>query len=414
MAHSHHAARAPLDGAAGSPGHFPTLRWLPLLALLALGLNLRSPLTAVPPVIAEMRAALGMNEAVAGLLTSIPALCFGLMTPVAALLVARRGVNAAVTACLCGALLGLALRPWGGVAEMVAGTFLVGASLAIGNIVALVLIARDFSDRRSMVTGLYTASLNVGTMITGALTAPLATAIGWQAALASWGWLAILALLCSLLAARLGSAVPVATPVSAPGSATTPRGALWRRPILWLLCAGFSLHLFIYYALTAWLPTYLADVASMSPERAGLVSSTFQVTSLAGSFAVPVLARYIPLGRQLAVMGVLWTVTVLGLLLLPAAWPAWALTGGTAQGGAFVVLFLLIMQSARDLGDNRRLSAASQGVGYTVSALGPIVMGFLHGRFGWTAGFACITAASLALLFCGLLISRREPARATS
>ncbi|WP_167459549.1 MULTISPECIES: hypothetical protein [Lonsdalea] len=50
---------------------------LPLLilfALLALALNLRSPLTAIAPVIDQIRADLSINVTVAGLLTSIPVL----------------------------------------------------------------------------------------------------------------------------------------------------------------------------------------------------------------------------------------------------------------------------------------------------------------------------------------------------
>ena len=51
--------------------------WL-LLALVLLAMNLRSPLTAVPPVLESMRADLALGPALCGLLTSIPVLCFGL------------------------------------------------------------------------------------------------------------------------------------------------------------------------------------------------------------------------------------------------------------------------------------------------------------------------------------------------
>ncbi len=393
------AVPRPAGSAAVSPS---TLSWLPLIALLALGLNLRSPLTAIPPVITQMRAELGIDEATAGLLTSIPAFCFGVLTPLAALIVARRGVNTGVVICLVGAAIGLALRPFGGLTAMIGGTFLIGAALAIGNIMALILIARDFSGRSSLVTGLYTASLNIGTMITGALTAPLAAAIGWRMALASWVWLALLALLCHALAARR------APPQYHVPAAAGPTTSVWRRPIMWLLSAGFALHLFVYYGLTAWLPTYLAEVAGMSAERAGAIASTFQLTSLIGSFGVPLLVRYFRLGQQLAGMGLLWVITVAGILNTPHGWLFWSFTGGVAQGGAFVVLFLLIMQSAGDLAENRRLSATAQGIGYTLSALGPIVVGALHGHFCWTAGFSSLGVAALCLLICGVATNRLE------
>ncbi len=47
------------------------------LAFFALSLNLRAPITSLPPVIAELQEALQINAGTAGLLTSIPVLCFG-------------------------------------------------------------------------------------------------------------------------------------------------------------------------------------------------------------------------------------------------------------------------------------------------------------------------------------------------
>ena len=129
-----------------------------LCALVALALSLRSPLTAIPPVVGEIRAALG--PAVAGLLTSIPVLCFGLLAPPASLIIARIGIERAIFTTLIGAAVGLVARPYAGLGGMLGGTLLIGASRAIGNIVSLMVIARDFHDRRNVVTGLYTAALN--------------------------------------------------------------------------------------------------------------------------------------------------------------------------------------------------------------------------------------------------------------
>ncbi|MFX5903613.1 hypothetical protein ABTE48_19370, partial [Acinetobacter baumannii] len=79
----------------------------------------------------------------------------------------------------------------GGVGGLFAGTLLIGTSLAIGNIASLMIIARDFPRQISSVTGIYTAALNIGTMLTGALTAPIATVTGWQPALAIWSVMAL-------------------------------------------------------------------------------------------------------------------------------------------------------------------------------------------------------------------------------
>ncbi|RAT64224.1 hypothetical protein AU501_01375 [Lonsdalea populi] len=236
---------------------------LPLLilfALLALALNLRSPLTAIAPVIDQIRADLSINVTVAGLLTSIPVLCFGLLTPLASILISRIGIERAIMASLIGAALGTLLRPLGGVTLALVGTLAIGASLTVGNIVCLMVIARDFNQRRNMATGLYTAAINVGTMLTSALTAPLALLLGWRVALGIWCVLAILALAVwgSVIQRKRGARqteddAPAALKVQMSLS-PSPSLAFWRQPILWYLVTAFTVHLFIYYGMTAWLP----------------------------------------------------------------------------------------------------------------------------------------------------------------
>ncbi len=388
-----------------------------LCALVALALNLRSPLTAIPPVVGEIRAALDIGPAVAGLLTSIPVLCFGLLAPLASLIIARIGIERAIITTLTGAAVGLVARPYTGLGGMLGGTLLIGASLAIGNIVSLMVIARDFPDRRNVVTGLYTAALNVGTMLTGALTAPIAAVTGWRFALASWVWMAVAAILLWAWVEHMqraaGSAAPIG-PLPWSGARLPAQSPLYRRPIVWALAGALTLHLFIYYGITAWLPAYLIEAAGMDATRAGLAASTFQVLSLLGSFGVPILARQVQLGRQMIVMGALWMSTPLWMLAAPHQWPLWALVGGIAQGGTFVVIFMLIMQHAASLDDNRRLSMVVQGVAYTFSSFGPIVVALAHEASGhWRAPFLLLAGLSLVLAAIGAAVGRIAPPKQT-
>jgi CP family cyanate transporter-like MFS transporter len=67
------------------------------VVLLAVGIvllaaNLRPALTSVAPLIGQIRTDTGMSNGVAGLLTTLPLLAFGLLSPVAPLLARRFGV----------------------------------------------------------------------------------------------------------------------------------------------------------------------------------------------------------------------------------------------------------------------------------------------------------------------------------
>lgn len=393
--------------AAGS-GLARLLPGLTLAALVLLAFNLRSPLTALPPVLATLRADLGIGATLAGLLTSIPVLCFGLLTPLASMLIGRLGIEKAVMLTLAGAALGALLRPAATTPALLGGTLLLGAALTVGNIVSLMVVARDFPQRMGMVTGIYTAALNIGTMLTAALTAPLALWLGWRAALASWADLALLAALPWLLILRWRPASAVAaTAAPAATAAGVPRAAPCRTAIAWLLGLALALHLFIYYSITAWLPTYLIEVDGMAATRAGLVASAFQILALTGSFGVPFLARRFSLSWQLAWMGGIWLVTVLAMWLAPRGWPLWCLSGGIAQGGTFVVVFMLIMRHAVTLDYNRKLSTFVQGIGYCLAAAGPVAIGWFHEHFRlWRSSFLLLAALCVGLVLVGVAVAR--------
>ncbi|WKK71196.1 MFS transporter [Rathayibacter oskolensis] len=152
-------------------------------------------------MIDAIRDDLSLSSGQAGVLTSIPVLCFALATPLALVVIRRAGPDAAVVVTVLGVALGTILRSAGDVVAVVAGTVVIGVFITIGNVVVPVVIRRDVSPERvDLTTGVYTAALNIGSTITSLGTAPLALAIGWRGALLVWLVLNALALLGWLLA----------------------------------------------------------------------------------------------------------------------------------------------------------------------------------------------------------------------
>ena len=157
--------------------------FLVVAAILLLGVNLRGPIIAVSPVLDTIAADLRIGAATAGLLTSLPVLCFGAGHP--------GGLGAAGPRRARPRGVDLAGRAAGGhrgavgrrAPSALAGTLLIGVAITVGNIAVPVVIARDLPRRAGPVLGGYTAALNVGSMITLALTVPLAAALGWRTAL---------------------------------------------------------------------------------------------------------------------------------------------------------------------------------------------------------------------------------------
>jgi len=381
--------------------------WFVFVGLMVVGLNLRGPITSPAPVIGEIRSDLGLGTAAAGMLTTIPVLCFGVLALPASRLIRRVGIDRAVLVSMVGTALGIVVRSAGGVPCLMIGSAVLGAALTVGNVVALLVIRRDFLTRVASTTAAYTASLNVGSMLTSALTAPLSSVAGWQLALGAG---AVLAILGAVLWWRVTAGGDVKEPApEAPSSVSTPTGSLWRYPLVWVLTITMVIHLFIYYALTAWLPEFLGDALGMAPTSAGFASSLMQVLALIGAFAAPAFVRRIGAGGALAGLAMCWALTPAGLLIAPSWWLVWSFIGALAQGGLFTALFMLIVERARSPRESGAMSAVVQGFGYALASVGPVFMGHVHDATGgWATGMLSLSGMALVVVAIGLGFALRE------
>src|SRR5437763_6046998 len=132
-----------------------------LAAIVAVALNQRPAVVAVAPVLRDLRADTGLSAALAGLLTTVPVLCFGAFAPFAPRLARRIGLETAVALSLLLLAAGIALRLLSPVAVLYAGSLLAGAAIAVANVLLPAYVKREF-PRPGAVMGAYPASLNIG------------------------------------------------------------------------------------------------------------------------------------------------------------------------------------------------------------------------------------------------------------
>lgn len=355
-----------------------------LVAVLLVSVNLRGAIAAVSPVLPQIRTELAMSPAVAGLLTTLPVLCFAAFAPVATWIGRRAGLERAIGVGCLALAAATALRVLDGPPVLLAGTLVIGAAMTIGNVLVPVVVKRDFGERAGTVTGLYTAALCAGAAATAALTAPVAGLSSWRTALAGWGALALLAAVVWAVATRRRGGTPGAAPSPAGGVAAP---GVWRHPTAWAVTGLLGAQSVTYYAVTAWLPTLLVDEVGVDLETAGVGMSVFQVLGIVGTLGVAALAGRRPqqvwLGAGVAGT---WGLMIVGLLLWPSAWILWTVVGGVAQGAGVALAFTLLVLRSHDESAASALSGMSQLVGYTLGATGPVVVGALYAASGgWTA-----------------------------
>lgn len=414
------AARTGLRGAA----------WLLPAAIVLIALNFRGPIVATAPVIGDIRLDLGLTATIAGLLTTIPVLCFALATPFASWVIAKADPERAVSLSLVIVLAGTVVRSMPSAAALLIGTAIIGIGITIGNVVIPVVIRRDTSPERvGLVTGVYTSALNVGSMLTSLGTAPIAELWGWPIAIAVWAVLAVVAGFAWTYAvgARAAWLRPTTNeeplPVTGPIDQVLDTGAIRtvraqqaaaepvrpaRRLITWGLTLAFGGQAFSYYALTAWIPTLLHDEIGFSKASSGASSSVFQILAVVGALGVPVLASKWRPRAIISLVAFLWLAMPLGLLFAPQLWLLWSVLGGAAQGGGITVIFIVIVRIVSSDADARRMSAFVQGGGYLIGSAGPLVAGSLHGATGdWTAPLLVVLVAVLTLGVVGTVAARR-------
>lgn len=391
-----------------------------IVGIVIVALSLRAPIIAPTAVITDIQAETGLSAVGAGLLTGLPVLLFALMTPLATRSIRRFGPEGTIVLCLAGVLAGTIIRSLGPASVVLAGTMVIGAAMTLGNIAVPVLIRRDVPFKRiSAATGLYSATMNVGSMATLLGTAPLAGVLGWRWAIAAWGVVTAAGLLYWLLRKDRAdtpdttllqqSATPGAH--NGPGASTaqlalTAETRRFRR-VVSLLVLAFCGQSAAYFATTAWLPLLLADTRGLDAAASGAASSLFQIAAVIGAFGVPLLASRTKLWIATAVIAMFWVALPIGLLAAPEAFVLWAIIGGVAQGGGFTAIFSIIPRVAHNNADTASASARIQTGGYLAATCAPPLAGWLNGATGsWTMPLALVLAATLAFSIGGLLAAR--------
>ncbi|UGQ12593.1 MFS transporter [Yinghuangia sp. ASG 101] len=386
---------------------------LPLAIVLA-ALNLRPAVTSLGALMEETRDGLGMNGVVAGVLTSVPSLCFAVFGTTAPRLARRFGPTGVVAAGVVAITAGLAVRPFAtGTAAFLAASTLSLAGIALANVLLPVIVKRWFPDRVGSMTGLYSMALAAGTSIAAAATVPLTDAFGgsWRVGLGLWAVLAGVAVLpwaavvrTARREERAGGAGP-ATP--APPPETGPELRMVRSRTAWALACYFGFQSTAAYITMGWMPQIFRD-AGVSAGQAGVLLAVTMVMGVPLAFVIPRLAgRMANQGALVLALGAFGLAGYTGLYLAPASGAyAWAVLLGISNC-AFPLAIAMIGLRARSAAGTVKLSAFAQSTGYLISIPGPLLVGVLYQRTdSWGAPIALMAALMVPQLLFGVRAGR--------
>ncbi|NIK57984.1 MFS transporter [Kribbella shirazensis] len=362
-------------------------------------LSLRPALTAVGPVLPRLGLDLHLGEAAQGLLGTLPLLAFAVASPLVHLASRRIGMERTVFVSLLVLAVSSALRPYTGQAGLWIGTAVVGAAIAVGNVLVPVIIKRDYAAHVSRATGIYTAFITGGAAMASILAVPIADAVDWRLSLAVWGGLAVVVAVIWL--PRTLSPEPMPPTTTTDG---VPPVSVWRQPMAWLVTGFMGLQSTSFYLFVNWLPTIEISTGGISERATGVHLFVFQVFGLIGGLSIPLLLKH-PTNQRAGLMtaSVPILLALLGLLLAPQLAIVWAVVGGLGQGAGLVAALSLISLRGRGHHETTQLSGMAQAVGYTLAAAGPVVAGYLTqvtGGWSTTLGvFATLAAVQVVIGF---------------
>ena len=378
-------------------------RWWPLVAILALAFNLRPVASSVGPVLTEITVDLGLNGATAGLLTSLPTICFAVFGATAPWISQRLGLSWTIALALVALIAGQTGRVLASSGTLFLGwSMLALAGMALANVLMPTLVRLHYPDRIALATSLYSLTLSLGLTAASSVTVPLANALGgWRAALSAGIVAAALALLCWLPLLLRGRSATGSTgrPVSLARVARTPLG--------WAMAVFFGIQSAQAYSIFGWLPSVYRG-AGLSEVEAGLMLGIATGVGVIPAFLIPAyVARARDPGRLFLVIMCFLVVGYVGLLSAPTTVPwLWAvfLALGTTS---FPLILALFGTRATTPAATAALSGFAQAVGYAIATVGPLSFGILHQvTGGWVAPIGLQLALCIPMVIAGLYACR--------
>jgi len=374
-----------------------------VIGILLVATTLRAPFTGLAPLLATLGQRLDLDTMQVGLLTTLPLLAFALLSPLVPYLTRYLGLERSVAVALVAICFGIVLRALGTTTFLYLGTVIIGAGIAVGNVILPSLLKRDFVSILPKMTGAYSLTMGISAALASVLVVPLATHLGWAQASLSLLIFPLIALIAWAQQLK-GRAV---TGLSRPAMSSNAR--IWRSSLAWQITLYLGLNSLIYYVLVSWLPALLVD-SGFSATEAGSLHGLLQLaTALPGLVIGAVIARYRDQRWLAMAMASLWGVSLVGLWWMPSWAIVWVSFAGIGSGAAMILGLSLIGLRSRSAHQAVALSGMAQAVGYLLAAVGPAAMGTLHQQSGsWHLPLLFCLILAVLMMIMGLLAGKNR------
>ena len=368
--------------------------------LWLIGLSLRVTLLAVPPLLLEIRSALGLSSAGVAALTTAPLLLFAVAAPLGSAVVSTVGARRTLIAGLFITACASALRVVASdAAVLFAFTCLMGLGIAAVQPAVPTLVQSWAPDAIGRATATYVNGILVAEAVAASFTLPVLLPLlgAWEPSLAVWA--APVALTAALVAIMSGEAER--------STERARRLPSWTEARTWLLGAIQAGGSVAYFASNALLPVFLD--AHGRADLVGWSLAALNTSQLLASVVVGSLPLRTSAGRaSLVVNGALIVASASAAAVAPDLAVLWSALIGFSSAVVFTVSLALPAVSARGP-DVARLAAGMMTIGYGCAFLVPLAGGWLFDLAGepWTLLVPVVIAGTVAIAAGGIAAHER-------
>ncbi|XCP51627.1 MFS transporter [Streptococcus pneumoniae] len=374
--------------------------------IILIGVSLRTPFTVLPIILGNISQGLEVEVSSLGVLTSLPLLMFTLFSPFSTQLAQKIGLEHLFTYSLffltIGSLIRLINLPL-----LYLGTLMVGASVAVINVLLPSLIQANQPKKIGFLTTLYVTSMGIATALASYLAVPITQASSWK------GLILLLTLLC--LATFL-----VWLPNHrynhrlAPQTKQKSQIKVMRNKQVWAIIIFSGFQSLIFYTVMTWLPT-MSIHAGLSSHEAGLLTSILSLISIPFSMTIPSLTTSLSTRNRQLMLTLVSLAGVIGISMLffPINnfiyWLAIHLLIGTATSALFPYLMVNFSLKTSAPEKTAQLSGLSQTGGYILAAFGPTLFGYSFDLFhSWVPSVAALLLIDILMTVALFTVDRAD------
>ncbi|HGQ1710108.1 TPA: CynX/NimT family MFS transporter [Streptococcus pneumoniae] len=374
--------------------------------IILIGVSLRTPFTVLPIILGNISQGLEVEVSSLGVLTSLPLLMFTFFSPFSTQLAQKIGLEHLFTYSLffltIGSLIRLINLPL-----LYLGTLMVGASVAVINVLLPSLIQANQPKKIGFLTTLYVTSMGIATALASYLAVPITQASSWK------GLILLLTLLC--LATFL-----VWLPNHrynhrlAPQTKQKSQIKVMRNKQVWAIIIFSGFQSLIFYTVMTWLPT-MSIHAGLSSHEAGLLTSILSLISIPFSMTIPSLTTSLSTRNRQLMLTLVSLAGVVGISMLffPINnfiyWLAIHLLIGTATSALFPYLMVNFSLKTSAPEKTAQLSGLSQTGGYILAAFGPTLFGYSFDLFhSWVPSVAALLIIDILMTVALFTVDRAD------